>query len=77
LANRTQPDAPDGTGRKLSRCCTAARELRASLGEFRVAVAALEHPLPLLRALGEDRQREATALELIPGLVGSPIYREG
>ena len=25
---------------------------------------------------GEDKQREATALELIPGLVGSPIYRE-
>ena len=30
----------------------------------------------ILRALGQDRQREATALELIPGLVGSPIYRE-
>ena len=24
----------------------------------------------------EDKGREATALELIPGLVGSPIYRE-
>jgi NAD(P)-dependent dehydrogenase (short-subunit alcohol dehydrogenase family) len=28
------------------------------------------------RALGEDKAREAIALELIPGLVGSPIYRE-
>ncbi|BBC72549.1 short-chain dehydrogenase [Altererythrobacter sp. B11] len=30
----------------------------------------------MLRALGEDSERERTALELIPGLVGSPIYRE-
>ncbi len=28
------------------------------------------------RALGADAAREKTALELIPGLVGSPIYRE-
>lgn len=28
------------------------------------------------RALGHDEQREKTALELIPELVGSPIYRE-
>ena len=28
------------------------------------------------RALGEDKAREAVALELIPGLVGSPIYDE-
>jgi hypothetical protein len=28
------------------------------------------------RALGEDKAGEAVALELIPGLVGSPIYRE-
>jgi hypothetical protein len=27
------------------------------------------------RALGEDKAREAIALELIPGLVGSPNYR--
>ncbi len=30
----------------------------------------------ILRALGRDVERETTALELIPGLVGSPIYRE-
>ncbi|MBO9519843.1 MAG: SDR family NAD(P)-dependent oxidoreductase [Porphyrobacter sp.] len=30
----------------------------------------------ILRALGHDEQRERTALDLIPGLVGSPIYRE-
>jgi hypothetical protein len=30
-----------------------------------------------LRALGEDKAREASGLELIPGLVGNPIYREG
>ena len=30
----------------------------------------------MLRALGEDKEREATALELIPGLVGSPIYND-
>ena len=28
------------------------------------------------RAMGEDKEREAIALELIPGLVGSPIYDE-
>ena len=28
------------------------------------------------RALGEDKAREAVALDLIPGLVGSPIYDE-
>ena len=28
----------------------------------------------MLRALGKDAERERTALELIPGLVGSPIY---
>jgi NAD(P)-dependent dehydrogenase (short-subunit alcohol dehydrogenase family) len=28
------------------------------------------------RALGEDKAREAVALELIPGLVGSPIDNE-
>jgi len=27
------------------------------------------------RALGQDEERERTALELIPGLVGSPIYQ--
>lgn len=30
----------------------------------------------ILRALGEDPEREQAALELIPGLVGSPIYRD-
>jgi NAD(P)-dependent dehydrogenase (short-subunit alcohol dehydrogenase family) len=30
----------------------------------------------VLRALGSDEKRERTALELIPELVGSPIYRE-
>ena len=30
----------------------------------------------MLRAIGHDEEREKTALELIPGLVGSPIYRE-
>ena len=29
-----------------------------------------------LRATGENKAREATALERIPGLFGSPIYRE-
>jgi NAD(P)-dependent dehydrogenase (short-subunit alcohol dehydrogenase family) len=28
----------------------------------------------ILRAVGQDEQRERTALDLIPGLVGSPIY---
>jgi short-subunit dehydrogenase len=28
------------------------------------------------RALGQDKAREALALELIPGLVGSPIYKD-
>jgi hypothetical protein len=28
------------------------------------------------RALGEDKAREAVALDQISGLVGSPIYRE-
>jgi len=42
--------------------------------EFRPGVA--ERHAAILRALGEDKEREATALELIPGLVGSPIYRE-
>lgn len=42
--------------------------------EFRPGVE--ERHAAILRALGEDKQREATALELIPGLVGSPIYRE-
>jgi NAD(P)-dependent dehydrogenase (short-subunit alcohol dehydrogenase family) len=30
----------------------------------------------ILRATGEDKAREETALALIPGLIGSPIYRE-
>lgn len=30
----------------------------------------------ILRALGHDEKRENTARDLIPGLVGSPIYRE-
>ena len=30
----------------------------------------------ILRALGEDEAREKTAQDLIPGLIGSPIYRE-
>lgn len=30
----------------------------------------------ILRAIGRDEERQTTALELIPGLVGSPIYRE-
>jgi short-subunit dehydrogenase len=42
--------------------------------EFRPGVE--ERHAAILRALGEDKQREAMALELIPGLVGSPIYRE-
>ena len=43
--------------------------------EFRAGVE--ERFAAIRRALGEDEAREATALELIPGLVGSPIYREG
>ena len=42
--------------------------------EFRAGVE--ERFAAIRRALGEDSEREATALELIPGLVGSPIYRE-
>lgn len=30
----------------------------------------------ILRAIGRDEQRESTAIELIPHLVGSPIYRK-
>lgn len=30
----------------------------------------------ILRAIGHDEEREQTALELMPGLIGSPIYRE-
>ena len=42
--------------------------------EFRLGV---EERYPAIRAaLGEDAERERTALELIPGLVGSPIYRQ-
>ena len=42
--------------------------------EFRPGIE--ERHAAILRALGEDKAREAIALELIPGLVGSPIYRE-
>jgi NAD(P)-dependent dehydrogenase (short-subunit alcohol dehydrogenase family) len=42
--------------------------------EFRPGVE--ERFAAILKALGEDEERETTALELIPGLVGSPIYRE-
>ena len=42
--------------------------------EFRAGVE--ERFAAIRRALGQDEAREATALELIPGLVGSPIYRE-
>ena len=42
--------------------------------EFRPGVE--ERVAAILRALGEDKEREATALELISGLVGSPIYRD-
>ena len=42
--------------------------------EFRPGVE--ERCAAILKALSEDKAREATALELIPGLVGSPIYRE-
>jgi NAD(P)-dependent dehydrogenase (short-subunit alcohol dehydrogenase family) len=40
--------------------------------EFRAGVE--ERFAAIRRALGEDKAREAIALELIPGLVGSPIY---
>jgi NAD(P)-dependent dehydrogenase (short-subunit alcohol dehydrogenase family) len=42
--------------------------------EFRAGVE--ERFAAIRRALGEDKAREAVALELIPGLVGSPIYDE-
>ena len=42
--------------------------------EFRAGVE--ERFDAIRRALGEDKAREAVARELIPGLVGSPIYRE-
>jgi NAD(P)-dependent dehydrogenase (short-subunit alcohol dehydrogenase family) len=42
--------------------------------EFRAGVE--ERFSAIRRALGEDKAREAIALELIPGLVGSPIYNE-
>jgi NAD(P)-dependent dehydrogenase (short-subunit alcohol dehydrogenase family) len=42
--------------------------------EFRTGVE--QRFAAIRRALGEDAEREATALELIPGLVGSPIYSD-
>nr|WP_166180289.1 SDR family NAD(P)-dependent oxidoreductase [Altererythrobacter segetis] len=42
--------------------------------EFRAGVE--ERFEAIRRAMGDDKAREALALELIPGLVGSPIYRE-
>lgn len=42
--------------------------------EFRPGVE--ERHAAILRAMGEDKDREATALELIPDLVGSPIYND-
>ena len=42
--------------------------------EFRAGVE--ERFDAIRRALGQDEERERIALELIPGLVGSPIYRE-
>jgi NADP-dependent 3-hydroxy acid dehydrogenase YdfG len=42
--------------------------------EFRAGVE--ERFEAIRRALGEDKAREAVALDLIPGLVGSPIYTE-
>jgi NAD(P)-dependent dehydrogenase (short-subunit alcohol dehydrogenase family) len=42
--------------------------------EFRAGVE--ERFEAIRRALGEDKAREAVALQLIPGLVGSPIYNE-
>jgi NAD(P)-dependent dehydrogenase (short-subunit alcohol dehydrogenase family) len=42
--------------------------------EFRAGVE--DRFAAIRRALGEDKAREAIALELIPGLVGSPIYNE-
>jgi NAD(P)-dependent dehydrogenase (short-subunit alcohol dehydrogenase family) len=41
--------------------------------EFRAGIE--ERFEAIRRALGEDKAREATALELVPGLVGSPIYK--
>lgn len=42
--------------------------------EFRPGVE--ERFAAIRKALGEDREREEIALELIPNLVGSPIYRD-
>jgi NADP-dependent 3-hydroxy acid dehydrogenase YdfG len=42
--------------------------------EFRPGIEARFNAI--LRALGEDEGRTRTALDLIPGLIGSPIYRE-
>ena len=42
--------------------------------EFRPGIE--ERFAAILRAIGKDEAREKTALELIPNLVGSPIYRE-
>ena len=42
--------------------------------EFRAGVE--ERFAAIRRALGEDEERQGVALELIPGLVGSPIYNE-
>ncbi len=42
--------------------------------EFRAGVE--ERFDAIRRALGHDEERERTALELIPGLVGSPIYKQ-
>ena len=42
--------------------------------EFRAGVE--DRFAAIRRALGEDKAREAIALELIPGLVGSPIYEQ-
>lgn len=42
--------------------------------EFRAGVE--ERFDAIRRAMGEDKAREAIALDMIPGLVGSPIYRE-
>jgi len=42
--------------------------------EFRPGIE--ERFAAILKALGEDSAREAIALDLIPGLIGSPIYRE-
>jgi NAD(P)-dependent dehydrogenase (short-subunit alcohol dehydrogenase family) len=42
--------------------------------EFRPGIA--ERHDAILRAIGHDPERERTALDLLPNLVGSPIYRE-